>query len=431
MNRTLVLSLILTAALPLTVAAELKLHAVTDRPEALYSVGEVATFLITVTDDEEPVVNGAVKVALSKDGAQPQPQQTLTLKEGKASISGKLDEPGFLSLVARMEKASALATAGYQPEQLKPSMPVPDDFDDFWNTQKAKLAQVPVNFRMTFKTDNEMINKANLELFDVQVDSVDVPVSGYYIRPKNAPKRSLPAFLVLHGAGVRSAGIDPKWSQMEGGMLSMNINAHGLPNGEPAGFYEKAHKDRLLDYQTRGRTNREEIYFLGMFLRIIRAIDFLTVQPEWDGKTVILYGTSQGGFQAFAGAALDPRVTFFCAGVPAGCDHTGFVANRVSGWPKLVMMTPDGKYDPASTEAARYFDNVNFATRIKTRGAVVTVGFVDRICPPTGVYAAYNALTVPKQIHYDAQGGHPSTKGALQFMEEAVRKHIHEMKEAN
>ncbi len=35
---------------------------------------------------------------------------------------------------------------------------------------------------------------------------------------------------------------------------------------------------------------------------MIRAIDFLTAQPEWDGRTVIVYGSSQGGFQALAAA---------------------------------------------------------------------------------------------------------------------------------
>jgi cephalosporin-C deacetylase len=46
----------------------------------------------------------------------------------------------------------------------------------------------------------------------------------------------------------------------------------------------------------------------------IRAIDVLTEQPEWDGRTVAVFGISQGGFQAIAAAGLDPRVTFFAAG---------------------------------------------------------------------------------------------------------------------
>jgi cephalosporin-C deacetylase len=62
----------------------------------------------------------------------------------------------------------------------------------------------------------------------------------------------------------------------------------------------------LRDYRMRGSGDREQMYFKGMFLRVLRALDFLTVQPEWDGHTLIVYGSSQGGFQAFAAAGLDP-----------------------------------------------------------------------------------------------------------------------------
>lgn len=427
MKKTVALSLLFASAFSLS-AAELKLHAVTDRPDALYKTGEPATFTITATEDDKPLTEGTISVILSKDGLYPQPPQTLSLKDGKATLTSQLDEPGFLLLEAFKNKAGAAASAGYDPLELKPSMPVPEDFDAFWNTQKAKLAKVPLNAKLTPVLNNEGINKANAELFDVQVDCVGAPVSGYYVRPKGAAKGSLPAIITLHGAGVNSAGVQTNWVNKEGGMLSMNINAHGIPNGQPKEFYENLKNGDLRNYNTRGRSDREQVYFLGMFLRVARAIDFMASQPEWDGKTIILYGSSQGGFQAFAGAALDSRVTFFCAGVPAGSDHTGFAANRIAGWPKLVALTPDAKHDYASTEAARYFDNVNFAIHTKAKGAAVTVGFIDKTCPPSTVYAAYNALSIPKTMHIDTLAGHTNTPAAVQFMEAAALKHVREMK---
>jgi cephalosporin-C deacetylase-like acetyl esterase len=211
-------------------------------------------------------------------------------------------------------------------------------------------------------------------------------------------------------------------------MLSLDINAHGIPNGKPAEFYTALQTGELKDYRAHGNKDRETVYFKGMFLRLIRAIDFLTAQPEWDGKTLIVFGSSQGGFQALAAAGLDARVTFICAGVPAGCDHTGSQANRVNGWPKIVPNGPDGKPDPAALQASRYFDCVNFATRAKCRGAAVTVGFIDTTCPPSSVYAAYNALTVPKTIHFDTLAGHTNTPAAQKFMQQAAFKHVRDMK---
>lgn len=405
--------------------AAVKLKVAADRPDALYHVGETATFLIDVMQDDKPLAEGKVTCVLSKDGWQPQPAQTVTVKDGKAAVQGKLDEAGFLLVRVTSGKTSALAGAGYDPLQIKPSMPVPDDFDQFWAAQKEALAKVPA--RSTLKPVT--VAEKGLDAFDVQVDCLGKPVSGYFGRPQGAKPKSLPAILFVHGAGVRSSNLgSTSWAMREGGMLAMDINAHGIPNGKPAEYYTELSNGELKDYRGRGRSDREENYFKGMFLRLIRAIDFLTAQPEWDGKTVIVYGSSQGGFQAFAAAGLDSRVTFICAGVPAGCDHTGSAVNRISGWPKLVPNDDKGKPDAAALQTSRYFDCVNFATRAKCKGAAVTVGFIDTTCPPTSVYAAYNALPITKAMHADVDAGHTNTPPASKFMQDAAYKHVRDMK---
>lgn len=396
------------------------LKVITDRPDATYKAGETATFTIESSQPAE------VTLVFSKDGLQPQPAKKVKLEGGKLSLTGTLNEPGFLQLRATSGKASALAAAAYDPLQIKPSMPVPEDFDAFWTAQKAALAKVPLKSTLTPVTTAVK----GVEAFDLQVECLGgKPVSGYFGRPKGAKPKSLPAILHVHGAGVRSSGLGSvSWALNEGGMLSLDINAHGIPNGKPAEFYTALQNGELKDYRAHGNKDRETVYFKGMFLRLIRAIDFLTTQPEWDGKTLIVFGSSQGGFQALAAAGLDSRVTFICAGVPAGCDHTGSQANRVNGWPKIVPNGPDGKPDPAALQASRYFDCVNFATRAKCKGAAVTVGFIDTTCPPTSVYAAYNALTVPKTIHFDTLAGHTNTPAAQKFMQQAAFKHVRDMK---
>jgi cephalosporin-C deacetylase len=405
-------------------APVLTLKAGTDHPDALYKNGETATFTIEALQNGQPLAEGRVVCVLSKDGVQPQPPQTLTVRDGKATIIGKLDEPGFLLLRVTSDKATAMATAGYDPLLLKPSMPVPEDFDAFWNTQKAALAQVPMKAVLTPVTAGV---PKGVAAFDVQIDCLGKPVSGYFGKPVQAKAKSLPAILHVHGAGVRSSTLGSvSWALKEGGMLSLDINAHGLPNGKPKEYYDALAAGELKGYHNEHSEDREKIYFKGMFLRLLRAIDFLTAQPEWDGKTLIVYGASQGGFQAFAAAGLDARVSFICAGVPAGCDHTGSQANRISGWPKLVPNGADGRPNAAALQAARYFDNVNFATRAKCQGAVVIVGFIDTTCPPTSVYVAYNALTIPKAIHHDILSGHASTPAASKFMQAAALKHVRE-----
>ncbi|MES2594916.1 MAG: acetylxylan esterase [Verrucomicrobiota bacterium] len=421
----LALTLASTSALaqqPAAKAPASTLKMVTDRADAMYHAGDTATFQIESSDAELTAVSANV----SEDGWKPQPAQNVPLTQGKGTLSVKVTKPGFtlVRVTAPKTTASAMASAACDPTEIKPSLPMPEDFDSFWAAQKAALAKVPMKFTLAPVT----IQAKTADGFDAQIECLGAPVSGYYARPKEAKAKAYPAILFVHGAGVDGSSLGPTyWAEREGGMLAMDINAHGLPNGKPVEFYKQQDAGPLQNYRFIGRSDREKNYFKGMFLRLVRAIDFLTAQPEWDGKTVIVYGGSQGGFQAFAAGGLDERVTFICAGVPAGCDHTGISVDRINGWPKLVSIT-DGKANEAELQTARYFDNVNFAQRCHAKGAAVTVGFIDTVCPPTSVYAAYNALTVPKQIHIDTLSGHTSTPAASKFMQEAAFAHVREMK---
>jgi cephalosporin-C deacetylase len=412
-----------TAAAPayvLTVAA--------DHADALYQPGEPVTFVVNVADAQGKPANGTeLTWSLIKDGVTKVKSGTVAAQDGVARITGSLAGPGFLkcdvTVVGTGKPAvQASAGAGFAPTQIKPSMPVPDDFDAFWAAKKAELAQVPANARLTPVT----APKPGVEVFDLQADCIGAPVSGYLARPVNAKPHSLPAILCVQYAGVRDSrmGLVVNYAADQH-VLALDINVHGLPNGRPDAYYADLAKGELADYRKRGRESRDTIYFLGMFLRVVRAIDVLTAQPEWDGRTLVVVGDSQGGAQSIAAAGLDSRVTFFAAGFPAMCDHTGMMADRIAGWPRMVPMDKAGKPDPVVLNVSRYFDMVNFATRAKAPG-VFAAGFVDVTCPPCTVYAAYNALPSPaKAIYNDIQAGHGNmSKPVRDQLREAVIRYL-------
>ncbi len=412
-------------------AAEPKyaLSVATDRPEALYSVGEKVGFVVTLTRDGQAVGEGQVGYTLTVDGAKKVADGTLKAGQGSMVVSGMLQEPGFLQCrvsyrVGPKQVLTALAAAGIDPTKIPPSLPVPDDFDKFWSEQKAKLAAVPVHPTLVPAAWAD----TSVECFDVKVSCAGgMPVSGYFARPRGATPKSLPAVLFVHGAGVRSSYLGAAAGAAKAGALAMDINAHGIPNGKPAQFYEELSRTKLKDYRSSGRESRETCYFLGMFLRLVRAIDFLTSQPEWDGTVVAVSGASQGGGQAIAAAGLDPRVTFIASGVPAICDHTGSAIGRINGWPKLVPNGPDGKPDPKVLEAARYFDCMNLATRAKAE-AIFSVGFIDTTCPPTSVYATYNDYPGKKQIIDKPLMGHAQPADVAQAFQKAMWEYIRRAK---
>jgi cephalosporin-C deacetylase-like acetyl esterase len=403
----------------------IKITARAERKDATYRQGEKVTFNLAVTDAGKPAA-GLVEWSIVKDGLPTDQKGVSELVDGKAVATGSLNEPGFIqvravyrpSAKAKVAPVTGLGGAAIDPTQIKRSLPVPEDFDAFWDGMKKRLAEVPV-------APSVRPVKAPLpdvESFDVTAPALGPQISAYMAKPVGAKPKSLPVILTVHGAGVSDSSLGGSANWAARGFLAMDMNAHGLPNGKPKQFYADLKVGVMKDYRYEHKSDREKAYFTGMMLRLVRAIDVLTAQPEWDGKHVVVSGASQGGYQAIAAAGIDSRVTFFAAGVPAGCDHSGMLVNRIAGWPKIVPVV-DGKPDMAVLEAYRYLDCMNFATRTKAKGAYFTVGFIDTTCPPTSIYAAYNQLNIPKQIYDDIPSGHSHSAAARDGMTQAVLRH--------
>jgi cephalosporin-C deacetylase-like acetyl esterase len=145
------------------------------------------------------------------------------------------------------------------------------------------------------------------------------------------------------------------------------------------------------NYQTIGNTDREKSYFLDMYLRDSRVVDYLMTRPDWDGKTIVLTGGSMGGQQSLALAGLRPdNISAVLVCVPAGADTNADLHGRKAGYPNW----PSG--NPEAMKTALYFDTVNFASRIHAP-VLAGMGFIDTISPPAGVWTVLNQLTGAKE----------------------------------
>lgn len=205
-----------------------------------------------------------------------------------------------------------------------------------------------------------------------------------------------PAMIILQGAGVYP--LQKSWvtHRAARGWIALNLIAHDLPVNEPAEYYERLSQGELKDYWLIGNEDREKSYFLRMYLACYRGAQYLTERPDWDGKTLLAIGTSQGGQQAPVTAALHPKVTAVIAGVPGGCDLTRAEIGSSPGWPGRAHEKRGG--DPATVlGVSRYFDVVNFARRVKCP-VLASAGLIDEVCPPEGIVAAVNQLTGPREL---------------------------------
>ncbi len=394
-------------AIPMTVAtaqmrAASPLAVESGDRSGLYPLGREVVFTIKTVEGAEALELEKVTVTITRDGwekaAPPQ-----TTRNGEAlEVRFTPEAPGWYMCEASFAgntRGAARAGVVVSPEKITASMPEPKDLDEFWSTRRAALAAMPLKAELAPVESPE----PQIECFSLEAPCPQTnPVRGYYARPKEAKARACPAILFLRAAGV--AGDWCKASTRNAvslakqyGAIVVDINAHGMLNGQPQEYYRSLEQGELRNYWTRGADDRDKFYFVGMYVRLLRAIEFLAGQEAWDGVHVVTIGESQGGGQALAAAGLDKRVSAVVALVPAMCDFGGPVVNRVGGWPMPIGRDLESEGAKKIIDAVRYCDNVNLATRSRAE-TLVFVGLADTTCSPTGVYATYNKLPSSKRI---------------------------------
>jgi cephalosporin-C deacetylase len=344
---------------------------------------------------------------------------------GKDSLlvySGSFDSSCSVMLLAKYKDGMTSLGSMVEPEKLQPGTVAPKDFKAYWKEQKKALNALPWDIKST-QVKNENI-PAGFSCEDKELNCLGPkPARGYFAKPEGAKPKSLPAVLLVHAAGVkgswcRSEPVNAiKYAKM--GALCFDLNAHGMLNGQPEEYYDQLEKGELKGYWMQGATNKEDFYFRGMYLRLMRTIDFIASQPEWDGKRILVIGESQGGGQALAAAGLDNRVSAVVAIVPAMCDWFGALADRRGGWPQPY------ESDLSKEEMLKtlpYFDDT-FLLKGSKATIFTEIGFIDFTCPPASVYAAVNQSKGKKIIKGVPYRPHQQPKNYLtKTWEETVYK---------
>jgi cephalosporin-C deacetylase-like acetyl esterase len=284
------------------------------------------------------------------------------------------------------------------PQKIQPGTASPKDLRKYWDTEKQALTALPLDVKFGKNESSEY----PFVCFDTEINCTGPkPARGYFARPTKAAAKSLPIVLLVHAAGVKGSWCKSdynealRYAKMGKGTMCFDLNAHGMLDDQPDEYYNNLEAGELKDYYISGLERRDDCYFRGMYLRLIRTIDFLTKLPEWDGKRILVIGESQGGGQALAAAGLDPRVSAVVATVPAMCDWGGTLVGRKGGWPQPFDQPGDIK---KMKSVLPYFDTAHLLKDSKAT-IVVEIGLIDNTCPSTSVYAAINQAKGEKIIY--------------------------------
>lgn len=360
----------------------------TDKAPYAYRCGEPVRFHIRYRENGKtiPAAGFRWKIAgdfgLAREGVEGG-------STGELTLEASLDRPGFLYVtVTALDENGAPAPesdgffggAGVEIEKIQAVTEEPADYHAFWDACKTELFAVAPDVIETLALPEDP-EHPNHKIYDVKLACAGgKPVSGILTLPMDGEKR--PCRVVYQGYGVKSA-----WFNFSEEENVLCINAHGIHNREPQEYYDTLAKGRLAGYGFDREENRNPhtCYFKYMMIRAAQALRYMMTLPEWDGKTLITRGGSQGAVQAMQAAAMVDKTTLIDIFIPWLCDTQAAGIGRLCGW---------GDF---SGSAVRYFDLTLRAkyTNIKT---MIEAGLGDYTSPPAGVVAMYHNLRGVKEL---------------------------------
>lgn len=402
-----------TLALAQTPPPEYAASATLDCENGIYKCGDEATMSVTVKHNGEPMTAGTFEWNLTDDGVRKIASGKCDLSDKPAVIKGTLAAPGILRLtISKVDEKSVWIVpigAGYEVDKLRPTCVEPDDFVQYWEAQKALVRAIPADVQLE-KVDAQ--SNAQQTTYKFSIANINNTRQYGWLSVPTAPGK-YPAHLTVPAAGWKPYG--PSGWLAAQGFITMVLYAHNYPVDLPVEKYDELQKGELKDYMVQGRDNRDTCYYRRVFLGCTRFMDYLMARPEWDGKNLIVQGSSQGGGLSLICAGLEPKVTAISSNVPALCDHTGCLTDRACGWPRFI---PNNDQNIAKVSA--YYDAVNFARHAKC-ASLVSTGFADGTCPPTSVYSAYSVLPEPKRMVPTPDMGHSQSKEFSELSGEFIK----------
>ncbi len=271
----------------------------------------------------------------------------------------------------------------------------PPDFDAFWQRTLQETRAHPLAATFTpFECGLRLV-----EVFDVTFAGFGGhPVKAWLILPRT---RTAPLPCVVKFIGYGGGRGFPQehllWPTAGYAALIMDTRGQGSTwskgdTADPVGS-DPAHPG----FMTRGILDPDSYYYRRVFTDAVRAIETARSHEAIDGSRIAVTGGSQGGGIAIAAAALEPAVKALMPDVPFLCD-----------FPRAVGITPRDPFPEISRFLAvhrdsvervfrtlGYFDGVNFAGRISKASALFSVAIMDTVCPPSTIFAAFNALAAP------------------------------------
>jgi cephalosporin-C deacetylase len=281
----------------------------------------------------------------------------------------------------------------------------PADFDRFWQDTLAEARAHDLAPRFT-PVDNGLAT----------VDSYDVEFAGYgghrirgWFNVPAGATGPLPLLVEFIGYGGGRGLPHEHLLWASAGYAHFVMDTRGQGSGWSSGDTEDpvGSGPAVSGFLTRGILDRHDYYYRRVFTDAVRAVEAARSHPLADPARTVASGISQGGGITVAVAGLVPDLAGVLPDVPFLCDFPR-AAEITDAFPYREIGNYLAAHRPQRAEVfttLAYFDGVHFAARANAP-ALFSTALEDQTCPPSTVFAAFNAYAgADKQIEvYDFNG---------------------------
>jgi cephalosporin-C deacetylase len=279
----------------------------------------------------------------------------------------------------------------------QPRLAVPADLAEFWagtfeeaaeHPVKATFASVPTGLRM--------------------VDTFDVTFTGFgghevrgWLRLPAVRTGPLPCVVqyVGYGGGRGLAHENLFWAVAGYAHFVMDTRGQGSTWSVGDTDDPVASGPSHPGFMTRGILDPADYYYRRLYVDAVRAVDAVRLHEAVDADRVAVTGGSQGGGLSLAVAGLRDDLAAVMPDVPflSHFARAVQVAERgpyleIAGYLKVHRTHLDEVFRTLS-----YFDVATLVGQA-TAPALFSVALQDVVCPPSTVFAAYNAYAGPREI---------------------------------
>ncbi|MGW5349643.1 acetylxylan esterase [Streptomyces sp. NPDC004031] len=293
----------------------------------------------------------------------------------------------------------------------------PADFDQFWADTLGQARQH--DLAAVFEPAHTGLT--TLDTYDVTFAGFGGhPVRGWFTLPAGTTQ-PLPVVVefIGYGGGRGLAHSHLLWASAGYAHFVMDTRGQGGTwsvgdTDDPVGS-----APATPGFLTRGIEDPYDFYYRRVFTDAVRAVEAARSHPLADASRTVAAGVSQGGGITAAVGGLVPDLAAVMPDVPFLCD-----------FPRAITVTDELPYREVGRylsvhrgrrakvlETLAYFDGVHFAARGRAP-ALFSTALEDEVCPPSTVFAAFNAYAgTDKQIEIYDFNGHEGGGAAQQAVQ--------------